>query len=64
MPLPRILILVTAMILAGCGEIWNSPYPGADRGKSILYTSFSERPKHLDPAQSYTSDEEIGRAHV
>ena len=26
-------------------------------GKNILYSSFTERPKHLDPAQSYTSDE-------
>ena len=24
---------------------------------SVLYTSFVNRPKHLDPAQSYTSDE-------
>lgn len=45
------------MILAACGEIWNSPYPASQAGKSILYTSFSERPKHLDPAQSYASDE-------
>ena len=64
MPLPRILILVTAMILAGCGEIWNSPYPGADRGKSILYTSFSERPKHLDPVQSYSSNEIVFTAQI
>ncbi|MSQ53407.1 MAG: peptide ABC transporter substrate-binding protein [Betaproteobacteria bacterium] len=49
--------MIVAFSVSGCGEIWNSPYPGADRGKSILHTSFSERPKHLDPAQSYTSDE-------
>ena len=53
----RLLMLFAALALGGCGEIWNSPYAGSDRGKSILYTSFSERPKHLDPAQSYTSDE-------
>ena len=35
----------------------NDPYPEADRGQSILYSSFSERPKHLDPAVSYSSDE-------
>ena len=35
----------------------NNPYPKADRGQSILYSSFSERPKHLDPAVSYSSDE-------
>jgi oligopeptide transport system substrate-binding protein len=43
--------------LAGCGRAWNDPYPAADRGRNILYTFFIERPKHLDPAQSYTSDE-------
>jgi oligopeptide transport system substrate-binding protein len=54
---PSVLLMFAALCLTGCGEIWNSPYPGSDRGKSILYTSFSERPKHLDPAQSYASDE-------
>jgi len=50
-------LLFPASILAGCGEIWNDPYPAAERGKNILYSVFSERPKHLDPAQSYASDE-------
>src|SRR5436190_7265861 len=52
-------LLFTVLLLAGCGEIWNDPYPVADRGKNILYSVFSERPKHLDPAQSYASDESI-----
>ncbi len=43
--------------LAGCGDVWNDPYPAAERGKSIFYTSFVNRPKHLDPVQSYTEDE-------
>src|SRR6185369_2821332 len=50
-------LLSQALILAGCGEIWNDPYPVAERGKNILYSVFAERPKHLDPAQSYASDE-------
>ncbi len=54
----RALLLMLAL-LAGCGEIWNDPYPLAERGKNILYSVFSERPKHLDPAQSYASDEAI-----
>ncbi len=45
------------MFLTGCGEVWNDPYPAAERGKSILYSAFIERPKHLDPVQSYTEDE-------
>src|SRR5690606_35675079 len=32
-------------------------YPAAERGKNIFYSSFIERPKHLDPVQSYTEDE-------
>ena len=55
--MPRTAALVLALALAGCGEVWNDPYPVADRGKNILYSSFIERPKTLDPARSYTSDE-------
>ena len=36
---------------------WNDPYPPDDIGANILYSSFSERPKHLDPARAYSSDE-------
>jgi oligopeptide transport system substrate-binding protein len=51
------IILIFLLFLAGCGEIWNDPYPGAERTANILYASFAERPKHLDPVQSYTEDE-------
>ena len=50
-------LLLIALLLAGCGEIWNDPYPASERGANILYSVFPERPKHLDPAQSYASDE-------
>src|SRR5512139_511499 len=49
--------LVVAALAAGCGSEWNDPYPAADRGKNFLYSSFTDRPKTLDPARSYTSDE-------
>ncbi len=49
--------LALAVVSAGCGEVWNSPYAAEDRGKNILYSAFVERPKHLDPVQSYTEDE-------
>ena len=45
------------MLASGCGEVWNNPYALPDARKNILYSSFSERPKHLDPVQSYTEDE-------
>lgn len=44
-------------LLTGCGQGWNDPYPVADAERNILYTAFTDRPKHLDPAQSYTEDE-------
>lgn len=46
------------LTLVGCGDaLWNDPYPAASRDANTLYTSFVERPKHLDPALSYASDE-------
>ena len=49
--------LVVIITLSACGQAWNDPYPAADAGRNILYTAFTDRPKHLDPAQSYTEDE-------
>jgi oligopeptide transport system substrate-binding protein len=51
------LLALAAALVTGCGEVWNDPYPAEERGKNILYSSFAERPKHLDPVQSYTEDE-------
>jgi hypothetical protein len=48
-------LLVT--VAAGCGQVWNDPYPAAERGQNILYSAFTQRPKHLDPVQSYSEDE-------
>lgn len=46
------------VLLAGCsGSEWNNPYPASDSGRNILYSSFTERPKHLDPVQSYSENE-------
>jgi ABC-type transport system substrate-binding protein len=56
--MPKILIqLAFIALLAGCGQAWNDPYPAADAGHNVLYAAFTDRPKHLDPAQSYTEDE-------
>ncbi len=46
------------VLLSACdGGLWNNPYPAEDQGKSIFYTAFTERPKHLDPAQAYSENE-------
>ena len=52
------------LLPAACGSVWNDPYPAADRGKNILYSAFTERPKHLDPVQSYSEDEITFTAQV
>ena len=51
------IVLILLLFLGGCGEVWNDPYPAEERGRNIFYSSFINRPKHLDPVQSYTSDE-------
>ena len=50
-------ILVLVAVASGCGQVWNDPYPAAERGQNILYSAFTQRPKHLDPVQSYSEDE-------
>ena len=49
----------------GCSDTaWNNPYPSADAGKSIFYSSFAERPKHLDPVSSYSENEAQFNAQI
>lgn len=51
-------MLLLGSLLAGCdGGPWNDPYPQRDAVSNILYSSFSERPKHLDSVRSYSSNE-------
>jgi ABC-type transport system substrate-binding protein len=46
------------LLLAGCGEPpWNNPYPASQQTSNIIYSAFTERPKHLDPARSYSVNE-------
>jgi len=53
-----VMVALVLGVLPGCGAgPWNDPYPAADAGHNILYSAFTERPKHLDPAQSYAEDE-------
>ncbi len=59
MPAPFLRAALAAIaLLSGCsGSPWNYPYPASEAGANIFYSSFSERPKHLDPVQSYSSNE-------
>ena len=54
----RWLVLINLLLVSGCNDsMLNNPYSAVEHDKSILYSSFSERPKHLDPAVSYSSNE-------
>ena len=64
MPLPRLACLSLLLLLAACGSALNDPYPASERGQNILYAAFTERPKHLDPVQSYSEDEAIFTAQI
>jgi ABC-type oligopeptide transport system substrate-binding subunit len=59
-----ILLLLCALLLSGCGDLWNDPYPEQQGSQKIFYTNFSERPKFLDPAKSYASAESRFIGHI
>ena len=51
-------LLLFVWLIGGCSDSgWNNPYPRSDLARNILYSSFSERPKHLDPVRSYSANE-------
>ena len=51
-------VLLMLVLLAACSDRpLNNPYRAEEAGRNILYGSFSERPKHLDPARSYNANE-------
>ena len=46
------------LLATGCGGApWNSPYPASELKGTVMFSAFSARPKHLDPARSYSADE-------
>lgn len=53
-----IFLAILSLFLSSCDiSQLNNPYSEAEDDLSILYSSFSERPKHLDPAISYSANE-------
>ena len=51
------IFCIICVLLSGCdNEPWNNPYTETE-GKNVLYSSFSERPKYLDPVRAYSSNE-------
>lgn len=64
MPFFRFACLSLLFLLAACSSEQNGPYPASERGENILYSAFTERPKHLDPVQSYSEDEATFTAQI
>jgi ABC-type transport system substrate-binding protein len=62
--LSRPFLPLFCLLLAACGAVQNDPYPAAERGKNILYAAFTERPRHLDPARSFSEDEAVFTAQI
>ncbi|MFT3850739.1 MAG: ABC transporter substrate-binding protein [Propionivibrio sp.] len=60
----RLASLMFCLLPAACGYPQNDPYPADERGRNTLYTAFTERPKHLDPARSYSEDESVFTAQI
>ena len=53
-----IIQLILLIGLTACDETQlNNPYLDNEGGLSVLYQSFSERPKHLNPAIAYSENE-------
>ncbi|HBC57582.1 MAG TPA: peptide ABC transporter substrate-binding protein, partial [Gammaproteobacteria bacterium] len=56
----RMCSVIIIGLLAGCGDRpWNYPYGFDLPEKNLFFGSFSERPKHLDPAVSYSASEVV-----
>lgn len=53
------LLVFLALLLTACSGPPNSPYPAGQAGRSVLFSAFSERPKHLDPARSSSENEYV-----
>ncbi|HCT99103.1 MAG TPA: hypothetical protein DF614_03260, partial [Methylococcaceae bacterium] len=49
--------LVVAVLASACDSQHNNPYSQVDKNQSVLYESFTERPKHLDPVAAYSANE-------
>jgi oligopeptide transport system substrate-binding protein len=50
-------VMASIWLVACDGQPWNRPYPADSARDNVFYSLFQERPKHLDPAQSYSSNE-------
>ncbi|WP_432741203.1 ABC transporter substrate-binding protein [Methylobacter sp. G7] len=55
--LSAVFLAVSVSCMARESEQLNNPYSEDEGKQAVLYESFSERPKHFDPAVSYNANE-------
>lgn len=56
----RVVLLLLCSTVAACQEYTlNDPYTQTQGDQDIYYNTFAERPKHLDPVRSYSSNEYV-----
>ncbi len=55
------ILLACLLLLTGCSDsVWNNPNPAKDPDKQTYFSVITRvPPKHLDPAQSYATDESL-----
>jgi len=54
----RFMPMILLLLLTSCDQmVLNSPYSRAESEQNVIYSSFAERPKHLDPVRSYSANE-------
>ena len=51
----RLHLAALAIGAAALGACTNNPYPDEDASKKVVYNTFVEAPKTLDPAVAYTT---------
>ena len=53
-----LMVVIGLMLVSACSDqALNNPYPSDELSSKTIYRSFSERPKHFDPARSYSANE-------
>ena len=58
MAVRSLVVLMLVLVLQGCKTTeWNNPYRSGDELENVMYSSFQERPKELDPVKSYNAAE-------
>ena len=57
-------ITLFVIITVGCSSPWNDPHLKEGAEEKTFHSSFSERPKHLDPVSSYSENEARFNAQI